>query len=369
MQDTTIADNEHTRFMGNAAVFAQTLSQSLGRPVSIQEATEIMNSPDLMKQFGGAAAANEQTTGTQKDAEAATRAYAIAHPEATRKDIADYKANLIAGGMGGSDLAQRQYLQERAAGLTTDDYLTWKSKHEAQAKEQDATAVNVANAKKVLPGVNTAITNMTQIADSVLSRSDLLKGIMTDKNKARWANSILKADPKENTALNAVQSGGLSQEEAAVIGDIAQLHNMNYRGAFSGEGGVKGIRSQVEADRVSRAADQLGNFSVDPDTYIKNLGRLKGTYNSALANASGEAQALEQIPESARYRLDPSYFSGGANAPPNLPEWARVKTVSSKADWDKLPNGQAYKAPGSEHGNKILIKGYEQQSLDEGDGG
>ena len=47
MQDQTIADNEHARFMGNAAIFAQTLSQSLGRPVSDQEATEIMNNQGL----------------------------------------------------------------------------------------------------------------------------------------------------------------------------------------------------------------------------------------------------------------------------------------------------------------------------------
>ena len=37
MQDTTIADNEHARFMGNAAIFARTL----GLPVD--QATEIMN--------------------------------------------------------------------------------------------------------------------------------------------------------------------------------------------------------------------------------------------------------------------------------------------------------------------------------------
>ena len=74
MQDQTIADNEHARFMGNMAVFAQTLSQALGRPVSVAEATEIANNPKLMDQYGGAAAANAETTGTQKDAEAATRA-------------------------------------------------------------------------------------------------------------------------------------------------------------------------------------------------------------------------------------------------------------------------------------------------------
>ena len=133
MQDTTITDNEHARFMANAHIFAQTLSQSLGRPVSDQEATTIMNSPDLMKAFGGAAGANATTTGTEKDAEAATREWATAHPEATPKDIADYKANLIAGGMGGSDLEQRQYLREKADGITTDDYATWKAKHVAAA--------------------------------------------------------------------------------------------------------------------------------------------------------------------------------------------------------------------------------------------
>ena len=88
MQDQTITDNEHARFMGNAAVFAQTLSTSLGRPVSVAEATEIMNNPRLMEQIGGAAATNAQTTDASKNAEVATRAWADAHPEATPQDIA-----------------------------------------------------------------------------------------------------------------------------------------------------------------------------------------------------------------------------------------------------------------------------------------
>ena len=52
--------------------------------------------------------------------------------KATPQQIADYKANLIAGGMGGSDLEQRQYLQEKQSGITTDDYATWKAKKAAQ---------------------------------------------------------------------------------------------------------------------------------------------------------------------------------------------------------------------------------------------
>ena len=144
MQDQTIQDNEHARFMGNAAVFAQTLSQQLGRPVSVQEATEIMNNKGLMEQFGGAAAANATITGTQKDAEAATRAWADANPKATPQQIADYKANLIAGGMGGSDLEQRQYLQEKSNGITTDDFATWKAKKAAQATSADPTSQGFA---------------------------------------------------------------------------------------------------------------------------------------------------------------------------------------------------------------------------------
>ena len=74
-----------------------------------------------MKAVTGAMGANSSTTGTQKDADAATKAWAAANPDATPKDIADYKANLIAGGMGGNDLETRQYLDEKRNGLTTDD--------------------------------------------------------------------------------------------------------------------------------------------------------------------------------------------------------------------------------------------------------
>ena len=58
-----------------------------------------------------------------KDADAATRSLGRGESEGDAvQEIADYKANLIAGGMGGSDLEQRQYLQEKSSGITTDDF-------------------------------------------------------------------------------------------------------------------------------------------------------------------------------------------------------------------------------------------------------
>ena len=66
--------------------------------------------PELMQDIARTMTGNQATTSTQKDADAATKAWAAANPNATPKDVADYKANLIAGGMGGNDLEQRQYL-------------------------------------------------------------------------------------------------------------------------------------------------------------------------------------------------------------------------------------------------------------------
>ena len=376
IQKAVTDQNEHARFMANMNVLAKVLFPN--DPDGVAKATEVANNPNLLSQMGGASASNATQTPTVKDFNTAradlTASMKRDNPNMSDPDIAAavdkrMPPDLLMSSVGGNadDAAYYQYAAlERAAGRTPMDPIAWKNQHAVELKEQDATAMNVANAKKALPGINTTLNNMTGIANGVLSREDLLRGIFADKNKVRWANDIMKADPKSNVALNAQQEGALSPQEVAVIQDAQQLHNMNYRGAFSGEGGVKGIRSQVEADRVSRAADQLGNFN-DPDKYIKNLNILKGTYKSAQANSAAEAQAYDQIPEDARYRLDPSYFEGGPNAPKVLPEWAKVKTVNSKSDWDQLPQGQAYKAPGSPHGNKILIKGYEQQSMDDED--
>ena len=159
----------------NAAVFAQTLSTQLGRPVSVAEATEIMNNPDAMKSFTTAAGANATTTGTQKDADAATRAWADANPKATPQQIADYKANLIAGGMGGSDLGQRQYLAERsaalAAGQTFPDYPTWQAQHAAAAGAQKKQADDAQEFKDTATqdytAVHSKLTDIQQYIDTL----------------------------------------------------------------------------------------------------------------------------------------------------------------------------------------------------------
>ena len=96
IQDKTISDNEHARFMGNASVFAQMLSQQLGRPVSVPEAQIYMNDPDFSKQIAQAVGSNATQTEVGKNADAAVRGWAAAHPKATPADIANFRAQYLA---------------------------------------------------------------------------------------------------------------------------------------------------------------------------------------------------------------------------------------------------------------------------------
>ena len=271
MQDQTIQDNEHARFMGNAAIFAQTLSQQLGRPVSVAEATEIMNNKGLTEQFGGAAAANATITGTQKDAEAATRAWATAHPEATAKDIADYKANLIAGGMGGSDLEQRQYLQEKSNGITTDDFATWKAKKVAQgttlnqqAKDSQefkdtATADYTANNSK-LTSIQSYI--QTLVDDPGSAQKALSQLSPTTGWKGAW--NPLNTDPKVIAAANALQK----------IQATLQADQLS---------GVKNVRNAREFNTLGQAATGGLNASASPDDFKKAVLDIQNKFLDAQA--------------------------------------------------------------------------------------
>lgn len=266
MQDTTVADNEHARFMASAAQFAQTLSASLGRPVSVQEATTIMNSPDLMKAFGGAAGANATTTGTEKDAEAATREWAAAHPKATPQEIADYKANLIAGGMGGSDLEQRQYLQEKSSGITTDDFATWKAKKAAQATTLNQQAKDSQEFKDTATqdytANNTKLTNIQSYIDTLKSdpvaAQEALKMLSPNTGwKGAW--NPLNNDPKVQAAAVALQK--LKAELTA-----------------EGLTGVKNVRNAREFNTLGQAATGGLDASATPADFAKAVNDLSNKF-------------------------------------------------------------------------------------------
>jgi hypothetical protein len=310
MQDTTVSDNEHARFMASAATFAQTLSQSLGRPVSVQEATTIMNSPDLMKAFGGAAGANATTTSTEKDAEAATREWAAAHPKATPQDIADYKANLIAGGMGGSDLEQRQYLQEKSSGITTDDFATWKAKKAAEATTLTTQAKASQDFKDTATqdytANNTKLTNIQSYIDT----------LNKDPAAAQEALKMFTPTTGKWGAINPLLPPNVAAAAVALQKLQAELRSEALTG-------VKNVRNAREFNTLGQAATGGLDASASPGDFAKAVADLKNKFLDTQATnelAVGHKLTGNLVGHGARDLLSPTrpdgtpnpYYNGGS---------------------------------------------------------
>ena len=340
MQEKTISDNEHARFMGNAATFAQTLSQSLGRPVSVQEATTIMNSPDLMRSISGTIGANQTTTTTVKDADAATRAWAAAHPEATPKDIADYKANLIAGGMGGSDLEQRQYLQEKSNGITTDDFATWKAKKAAQATTLNQQAKDSQEFKDTATqdytANNTKLTNIQSYIDT----------LNKDPAAAQEALKMFTPTTGKWGAINPLLPQNVANAAVALQKIQAQL-------TAEGLSGVKNVRNAREFSTLGQAATGGLNAAASPEDFAKAISDLQNKFLDAQATnelAVGHKLTGKLVGHGARDLLSPTradgtpnpYYNGGSE---DLADFSKMSEADADAAFGKLQKGDAYKGP------------------------
>ncbi len=305
MQDQTVQDNEHARFMGSAATFAQTLSQSLGRPVSVAEATTIMNSPELMKSFGGAVGANATTTGTEKDADAATRAWAAANPKATPQQIADYKANLIAGGMGGSDLEQRQYLQEKSSGVTTDDFATWKAKKAAQATTLNQQAKDSQEFK------DTATQDYSAAHSKLAALQPYIDTLTKDPLAAQQAMSTFLPTTGKWGALMPGALVPQNVKDAAIALDKVQSSLRADQLS-----GVKNVRNSREFNTLGQAATGGLDASATPDKFADALTALKNKYLDAQATTEltvGHKLTGELVGHGSSDLLSPTLGNGQPN--------------------------------------------------------
>ena len=347
MQDQTVQDNQKARFMGNAAVFAQTLSTQLGRPVSVAEATEIMNNPDTLKTFTTAAGANATTTGTQKDAEAATRAWADANPKATPQQIADYKANLIAGGMGGSDLGERQYLAERSSALAAGqgasfpDYPTWKAQHAAQA---DAMATQAKQSQEFKDTAtqdysanNSKLTKIQPYIDTLLSNPAAAQQAMatmfptTGKGATWMPNAIVSPEEKAAAvALNTVRST-LSADALA---------------------GVKNVRNQREFSTLGQAAFGGLDPAASPENFQAALVALKNKFLDTQATnelAVGHKLTGNLVGHGNQDLLEPTLPSGAPNPYYNGGsqdnDFRKMKEQDAEDAINRLPSGARFVGP------------------------
>ena len=342
MQEATTAENERARFMGNAQVFADSLSRALGRPVSLPEAQMIQNSPEMMKAVTGAVGSNIETTGTQKDADAATKAWAAANPTATEQQKADYKANLIAGGMGGSDLGQRQYLAERSAALAAGqkdfpDYPTWQADRATQAKVKQDLSMDRENATQALPDVNRQLSDVESKVDEIIKDPNL------DSLMGKWTPN--------SGPLSLVTA---TEGQRALAQKISNLMSTDYSQGFKIGGASR--KTQFELGQLSAALNgSLGSFNLSPADYRNGLVELKNKFRTSHANAYGETGDVSSMPSSLQGYLDSAYRQGG-----NLAGKGAPGALTQPSDDDK----KDFAAIVSKYGRQAAVLHFREIGID-----
>ena len=282
MQDTTITDNEHARFMANAATFAQTLSQSLGRPVSIQEAQTIQNSPDLMKAFGGAAGANAQTPDKLKEADAEAREWATAHPNATPQEIAQHKSDFLAQTAGGLSMVGKQLNEDRRnwrnahpgasdAEMIADkpelaDETTYVAIKGEQGKQAAQAGVEKQLAAQTFPQDRSGFCAPVEANAEWLSAPEHRAAV----EKAIATPGLFTRDAAGNLIAK-VGIVGIDQDVLDARSKLDFLKNELYKDNFTG---THNIRSNTEANKIAGSATNLDtqtNSAATIDQQLKNL--------------------------------------------------------------------------------------------------
>ena len=365
MQDQTIQDNEHARFMANAATFAQTLSQSLGRPVSVQEATEIMNNQKTLDQFGGAAAGAAQSNATQSDmvknVNEATRAWAAANPNATPQDIANYKAQLLSQGTAGNLSAAGKSLM--------DDRRNWMQAHPGKSfADMIADKPELANeiaytAQKTEEGKMsaqagedkmTASTTFAKVDQAYNPVEQNIEWLNAPEHRAAVEKAIatpgfLTKDTMGNFLIDTGLGGviGVNQDVADARSKLDFLKNELYKDNFTG---THNIRSNTEANKIAGAATNLDTKTNSSTTIGQQLTSLQQQIYREKANAAASAGKI--VPYKYHGLADQTYldrnsrlYNGGSEEVP--------ATITSPDDIAKLPSGRAFVVPSGPHKGEI----------------
>lgn len=331
IQKDVTTQNEHARFMANMDVLARTLFPN--DPDGLAKATEVANNSGLLSQFGQAASGNATATTTMKDADAAAREYATAHPEAGPKDIADFKSNLIAGGMGGNDLETRQYLDEKRNGITTDDFATWKGKKAAEA------AGAVTETKNVKEFRDNATADYTPLNSKLTSVQTALDILNKDPDAAQAALQSFSPTTGKWAAINPLVSQKVKDAAAAL---------QKVQSSLSADqlAGTKNVRNQREFATLGQAANAGLNAAASPDDFRKGLEDITNKFLDAQATLEltvGHRLAGKLVGHGNQDLLDKKnpYFQGGSQDN----DFKEMSESDAEAAINKLPSGARFVGP------------------------
>jgi hypothetical protein len=347
IQGEAFKQDQAKKFAAGAAGYAKMLG------ISPEDAQGLAGNPELMGDLLKTHFASQLPTEHARDVESYGKEYAASmgyDPDPSkwsslqRQDVESAKANMYAGAMGGNDLEQRQYMQEKQGGLTTDDYATWKAKHAAAATTMQTQAKDVQDFKDTAiqdyTGVHTKLTQNEALVDqllkdpkialAVLKSPDFLTTGKIAGNIPGWVPLVGRDDDIKKAAL------ALNQLRAGLTGE--SLSN------------VKNVRNIREFNTLGQAATG-GLDAVNTEAGLQQaLQNIKTKFLDAHATAemaAGHKLTGELVGHGNRDLLDKNnpYYNGATEEAP--------ATISGPEDIAKLPTGTAFIIPSGPNKGRI----------------
>jgi hypothetical protein len=329
IQQAQTAAQEHQQ----AAAGAEGAFKALFPDAAPGTGTELFNLgklPDVLSNHF----ANMNPTEAQKNADAATKAYGVANPNASASDLASFKANLLAGAMGGSDLDQRQYLSAVQSGIFKGSYQDWKNQNAASGKQLGDYATEKANAIETFPSLDKSYGTAEQNIDWLAAHPEAtIKAV-------QWGSA---AGGRVGQVAGAF--GVLDQDTKDARSYLDQLGDVNFRAGLTD---VKNVRSQSEATKIGGSVTNLDKPQNSPALITGELTRLQGISQSAHANLT--AAAGKEVPYKYRNQVDSTYLDpksplyNGATIETPV-DMSKMNEADADAAVAGLPKGRSFIGP------------------------
>lgn len=312
----------------------------------------LASNPELFNLVAQHKLKDQDLTETQKNINSWEKGeIAIGTPPA---QIQQMKTQLLGGIIGGSDLEERQYIQEKAAGRTNLDYADWKAGKSAAAGAQMTQA---KDAQEFKDSATQDYTNVSSTLNRNKGTVGQLLGNMDATMKALQYPDLITSG----------KSGAWSPVDQKVKEQAAAMHTLMAELTGEGLKNVKNVRNKMEFETLGRSLTAALDPANSPEKVKAALQEIQNKFLDAQATsemAVGHKLTGDLVGHGNRDLLDPKnpYYNGAtedtsAGETRAGPQGQNDFSGMSGAEVDKavaaLPSGAVFIGPdGKKHTRK-----------------
>ena len=343
------AQTEHAQFLANVGVLANSLFPN--DPDAVAKAQEVARNPEMLQQMGQVMATGMTPTDMMRNTDAAARAYADANPNASGRDIAQFKSNLLSYGAMGGDSKAREYMQAKQAWLNDPS-----NKGQSLPPELQTQAAFEQNQAA---GISTAVGKANDLrADKAnfqpaLQAYDQKIGILNQLNQPN-----MKAGMQEflGTIGSNRPVATMSADGKAAYALYTQLMAGQFAAGvqdFKGAGRI----TQQELNQDAPSQSTMGKLNQDPSSFFKGMDAYQQQLTTHRANLFGKAQYIDDprlSDEDYASALSSNYKPGGDLGPKTTSrnDFSRMSDNDAEAAYARLPSKAKFIGPD----NQVHVK-------------